>query len=561
MHDNKLRKKIWIGGLALVLASLMTLGFTISKGVAQAQQAKTSGSYKVVGIGPGDGDLLTVRAAEAIRGADLVFCNPKTRQKLTPYVDFSGKKVVEGYGVLFRYYGRDCKQVNPEKKKNKGRMNCEEYHRRQAEFAVMVREAVKAGSHVVLLSGGDPTIYGPDMWTVKELKDLNPTVIPGLSAFNAANAALQVGLGEVMLTAPFEKEGSRDSIEQLAVHDRATMVIFMPRDMKALFARLSTSYPATTPAAIVSSAGMVGQERVTMGTVGSFAADTSGIDERRSIVYVGKALGRATFKPVPPSNQTGKGKFYLVGVGPGDADLITLRGLKVIKSADLIFAHQRLRDKFKDALSGKKVITGYHRLFPFYGQPCPKTPPDAQKQKRERMSCEEYHKKQETFAAMVREAVAQGKTVAMLDSGDPLVYGPCAWSLTELRDLNTEVVPGLSCFNAANAALKAGVTEGENAHSVLLASGWSVKEMAVHQSTMVLFTMRTEFKKFINGLSAHYAADTPVAIVFSAGYAEKEKVMHGTLGTILEQTGTDRMPFEYLLYVGDFLSDGGRVAH
>jgi precorrin-4 methylase len=123
------------------------------------------------------------------------------------------------------------------------------------------------------------------------------------------------------------------------------------------------------------------------------------------------------------------------------------------------------------------------------------------------------------------------------------------------------VVPGLSCFNAANAALQAGVTQGTNSHSVLLASGWSVDEMAVHGSTMVLFTMRHELKNFSDSLSRHYPADTPVAIVYKAGYAAEEKVTRGTLGTIAEQLGPNRMPFEYLLYVGDFLSDGGRVAN
>jgi precorrin-4 methylase len=225
----------------------------------------------------------------------------------------------------------------------------------------------------------------------------------------------------------------------------------------------------------------------------------------------------------------------------------------VIEKADLIFAGKRISDKFKSHLAGKKVLNGYRRLFPFYGKTCADLSP-AEKA-RERMSCEEYHRKQAEFAAIVRAAVAEGKTVAMLDSGDPLVYGPCSWSLTELRDLDTEVVPGLSCFNAANAALRAGVTEGKNAHSVILASGWSVKEMAIHQSTMVLFTMRTEFKKFIDSLAQHYPSDTPVAIVFSAGYAEKEKVMHGSLGSILDQVGEKKLPFEYLLYVGDFLNN------
>lgn len=360
-----------------------------------------------------------------------------------------------------------------------------------------------------------------------------------------------------MLTAPFKKKGEKDSIEALADHERATMVIFMPQDMQALFARLAKSYPSQTPAAIVGNAGMVGKQKITIGTVGEFATDASGLNEWQSIVYVGKSLNHEQYK-ADPAKTAGSGNFYLVGVGPGDPDLITLRGRKVIESADLIFAQERLKDEFKDVLSGKKVLTGYHHLFPFYGKKCsdfPKT-----KKTREHMSCEDYHKKQEEFAALVRAAVAEGKTVALLDSGDPMVYGPCAWSLTELSDLDTEVVPGLSCFNAANAALKAGVTEGKSSHSVILASSRSVEEMAVHQSTMVLFTMRAQFNKFVDGLSTHYPADTPVAIVYSTGYAEKEKVVHGTLGTILYQVGTSRLPFEYLLYVGDFLADGGRVA-
>ena len=534
-------------GLALALLCLVAAGCQSQGRPAPAKVHP--GSFNVVGIGPGDADLLTARALEVIRRADVVFCNASKKEKLASYVAFSGKQVVDGYGVLFRYYGKDCSQLSPEQSNRHG-MTCEQFHSKQAEFAAKVRKAVSSGQHVVLLSSGDPTIYGPDIWSLRELRDLNPGIIPGLSAFNAANAALQVSLGEAILTAPFKKQGSRDTIEKLAGHDRATLVIFMPRDMPDLFKRLAAAYPADTPAAIVNSAGIQGKQKATLGTVGGFAADLSGVDTRLSIVYVGKALKNAQYRAQPPTAKAA-GKFYLVGVGPGDPDLATLRALDVIKRADLIFAHSRLSDKFKDFLQGKQVVNGYHRLFPFYGKSCADVTPAAQG--RERMSCEDYHRKQAEFAAMVRAAVAEGKTVAMLDSGDPLVYGPCSWSLTELRDLDTEVVPGLSCFNAANAALRAGVTEGKNAHSVILASGWSVEEMAVHQSTMVLFTMRTDFKKFIDSLSRHYPPDTPVAIVFSAGYKEKEDVLHGTLGSILDQAGKDKLPFEYLLYVGDFL--------
>ena len=553
MQGRRMTRQIGIAGVLLALVWALALGCgaptqTVANGTAAA-----AGSYQVVGIGPGDGDLLTVRARDAIHNADVVFCSPRTREKLSPYVDFDGKQVIDGYRVLFRYYGKDCAE-QPRTENPRSRMSCEEYHQKQAEFARLVREAVAAGKRVVMLSGGDPTIYGPDIWSVKELSDLSPVIIPGLSAFNAANAALKVGLGEVILTAPFKKEHSKDAIEDLADHERATMVVFMPRDMQALFDRLARAYPAGTPAAIVSDAGIVGREKVVIGTVDGFAGDLGGIDRRRSIVYVGQALSRSQFTATPPPQPAGSGKYYLVGMGPGDPDLITLRGLKAIESADIVFAHRRLKDKFQAILKDKAVITGYHRLFPFYGKACA----DVKKAEasRERMSCEEYHQKQTEFAARVRKAVAEGKTVAMLDSGDPLVYGPCSWSLTELNDLDTEVIPGLSCFNAANAALKTGVTEGHTSHSVILASGWSVEEMAPHQSTMVLFTMRTQFQKFIDSLSTHYPPDTPVAIVVSAGYVDRERVVYGTLETITDRLGDDKPPFEYLLYVGDFLSKG-----
>lgn len=86
-----------------------------------------------------------------------------------------------------------------------------------------MREAVKAGRHGIMLGGGDPTIKGPDMWRIKVLADLNPTVVRGLSSFSAANAAQKVSLGEVITTAPLQHEGRTDTIERLGVHERATM--------------------------------------------------------------------------------------------------------------------------------------------------------------------------------------------------------------------------------------------------------------------------------------------------------------------------------------------------
>ena len=223
----------------------------------------------------------------------------------------------------------------------------------------------------------------------------------------------------------------------------------------------------------------------------------------------------------------------------------------MIRKADVIFAHKRLIKLFEKELSGKTVIEGYHRLFPFHGKDCSRV--TERERARERMSCEEYHQKQAELGAMVRKAVAEGKTVAMLDSGDPLIYGPCSWTLKEFKDIPAEAIPGLSCFNAANAALAQEITNREKFPSIILASGWSVDEMAPIGTSIVLFTMRTQFRKFIDTLSRNYPAHTPVAIVSSAGYADREKVVRGSLDKIMDQVGNDKRPFAYMIYAGDFL--------
>ena len=217
-------------------------------------------------------------------------------------------------------------------------------------------------------------------------------------------------------------------------------------------------------------------------------------------------------------------QFYLVGVGPGDPDLMTLRAVKVIEEADVIFCSRSSSEKLAKYLEGKTVYYDYWRLFPYYGQD------PSELDGAERQECEQITQKRNEFITLVRQAVAAGKTVAMLDGGDPMVYGPCTWSLEEFEDLNPEVVPGVSCFNAGNAALRRGVTTSDLTKSVILtAADWLGKEdtienLSVHRSTMVLFTMRTEFKEFIEKLSINYPPETPIAVVKYAGYAEKKRL-------------------------------------
>jgi precorrin-4/cobalt-precorrin-4 C11-methyltransferase len=150
------------------------------------------------------------------------------------------------------------------------------------------------------------------------------------------------------------------------------------------------------------------------------------------------------------------------------------------------------------------------------------------------------------------------------DSGDPTIYGPNMWYLEAFEDLDPEVIPGVSCFNAANAVLRKGVTSGVKAHSVILTASFgrkeymghdSIEKLAQHQATMVFFTMFMDLEKVVSQLKSHYPADTPIAIVLFAGYKDKQRIIHGTLDTILDKTKGEKLPFEHLVYVGDFLTN------
>ncbi|MGB9590920.1 MAG: SAM-dependent methyltransferase [Candidatus Kryptoniota bacterium] len=253
-----------------------------------------------------------------------------------------------------------------------------------------------------------------------------------------------------------------------------------------------------------------------------------------------------------------KTHLYLVSVGSGDQDNITLRAINTIKDSDIIFCDKRIRDKFSVLLADKEIHDTGFGIFGIYG----KTPEEAKKNKR--FNYEEKLKEFNEINSIIRQAVKEGKTVSVLDSGDVTIYGPHMWYMEAFEDLNPEIIPGISCFNAANAALKKGVTSGKKTHSVILTASFgkedyegtdSIEKLAANQSTMVFFTMFLNMEEVVKKLRTHYPPDTPIAIVIYAGYKEKEKVIHGTLDTILEKTKGENLPHEHLIYVGDFLTN------
>ena len=248
------------------------------------------------------------------------------------------------------------------------------------------------------------------------------------------------------------------------------------------------------------------------------------------------------------SIEKGKSALYLVSVGVGDADLITVRAINTIKRSDVIVCREKTKERFAEYLKGKEFLDSSLGSWRYYGKDCFKI-----KDKKKRARCEENRKKRAKLISQIRSAIAAGKAVAVLDSGDPLIYGPKAWYLEEFKDLNPIVIPGVSCFNAANAALRKSITSGKETRSVVLTSRRDIEKMSAHHPTMVIFTMGTEFKDLITRLTKLYSSQTPIGIVLYAGYKEKERVIRSTLKNIINKVGDEKLPFEHLIYVGDFL--------
>ena len=205
----------------------------------------------------------------------------------------------------------------------------------------------------------------------------------------------------------------------------------------------------------------------------------------------------------PPGKATGS--LYLVGMGPGDPDLATLRAVKVVKGADLVICHKYLAEKFPGLLKGKTVEGPELGVWIWHGYG--RKAADFQGKEREKFH--ESQKARDRVIFKIRKALSEGKCVAILDSGDPLIYGPWGWSLEEFEDANPVVVPGLSCFNAANAALKRDVTWSDTLKTTILTSNdWhgrrdTIENLARQNVTMVIFTMGLGFKDLVKKLSTH----------------------------------------------------------
>lgn len=227
---------------------------------------------------------------------------------------------------------------------------------------------------------------------------------------------------------------------------------------------------------------------------------------------------------------------YFIGAGPGDPELLTIKGKKIIDSADVIIYAGSLvnREVLKDIKSGAKVYNSATMHL-------------------------------EEVIEVMKEAEKKNLMTTRVHTGDPAIFGAHREQMDALEREGIEfcVIPGVSSFVAAAAALKKEYTLPEVTQSIILTrmegrtpmpEKESIKAFAKHQATMVIFLSANRIEELVEQLQTSYPVDTPIALVYKASWPE-EKIIQGNLGNIAELVRKANITKTGLIVVGRFLGD------
>jgi precorrin-4/cobalt-precorrin-4 C11-methyltransferase len=228
-------------------------------------------------------------------------------------------------------------------------------------------------------------------------------------------------------------------------------------------------------------------------------------------------------------------RIHFVGAGPGDAELITVKGARLLGEADVVV--------FAGSLVDRELVRTYA--------------PHASVWDSSGMNLEDT-------TQVLTEAVLAGRKVVRLHTGDPSIYGAIQEQMAELDRLGLDyaVVPGVTSAFAAAAALKQELTLPEVTQTVIitrLAGRTPVPEseklsaIAGIGATMVIYLSVGMIEVVVAELLAGaYSAATPVAVVAKASWPD-EQIISGTLADIAAQVQAAGIGKQALIIVGDVL--------
>lgn len=223
---------------------------------------------------------------------------------------------------------------------------------------------------------------------------------------------------------------------------------------------------------------------------------------------------------------------HFIGAGPGAADLITVRGLKLIETCPVcLYAGSLVPEAIvRAAPEGARVIdTAPMTLDEIIGE--------------------------------IAEAHRHGKDIARVHSGDPSLYGAIAEQMRKLDELGIpyDVTPGVPAFAAAAAVLKHELTLPEIAQTIILTrtsmqaspmpDGEALDELGRSRATLAIHLSIRNLKAIQRALTPHYGADCPVIVVYRVTWPDQQ-IIYGTLSTIAAKVRAAKITRTALILIG-----------
>ncbi|AWV00301.1 precorrin-4 C(11)-methyltransferase [Burkholderia sp. JP2-270] len=228
---------------------------------------------------------------------------------------------------------------------------------------------------------------------------------------------------------------------------------------------------------------------------------------------------------------------YFIGAGPGDPELITVKGQRLVRTCPVIL--------YAGSLVPPAVLDGH----------------------RAEQVVNTAELDLDAIVALLAAAHAKGQDVARVHSGDPSLYGAIGEQIRRLKALGIpyEIVPGVTATAACAATLGVELTLPGIAQTVILTrfagkttmpEGEALGALAAHRATLAIHLGVRHLARIVDEVLPHYGADCPVAVIYRASWPDEERVT-GTLADIVGKVQGTQIERTALILIGRVLDAEG----
>lgn len=195
-----------------------------------------------------------------------------------------------------------------------------------------------------------------------------------------------------------------------------------------------------------------------------------------------------------------QGSVYLVGFGPGDPDLLTIKAAKAIDAADIIFYDDLIDDSYLADKKAEKIYVGKRAGY--------------------------HHKEQADINRLLLDAAREGKNVVRLKGGDPMIFAHGSEEIEYLESnlIKVNVIPGITTASALAASQKISLTHRDFSSSVALVSGHTPQPVTPDAETLVYYMGAQQLQAIATQLidKEGWAFNTPVLLTYNVSRPDEQ---------------------------------------